>query len=420
MTDSILTLNSSSALLNALAGGQDGSSPMSKLTDVWTHRQKYNILSTSKKIIKTEPRNQPTGNDPWGKTVNFDVQKMGMWNWAVLEVTATLNGANGTNVDNSYFAARFFSEILITAHGSTLMKLTPAAIHALIEYCPLNKSLQYKKMLNGDRDLIAVNGQVTKFYVPIFGWMFDNYYNNLYTNAIEDLMVQCTINGKTDTGLLAAGAVADCTVFLYSCYRNLTTPALNAYKSFSFKENKKMQMLAYSFENESVKALETSANTTPLTFNITAEKVVSKTFFYISNRTNTGSYGPDGTLKIKSVTVSINGDDVFQNVPIELVNFDDSLFNERNTLQVSNIGVVTNERELAGENSNVYCINWALFPDYNSYTGGVAFKGNNCSIKILTTAAPGAANTYYLNVTHMYHRVVSLEANGRLSVFDAL
>lgn len=420
MTDSILTLNSSSALLNALSGGSDGSGSTTKLTDPFTFRTKYNVLSTSKKIVKTEPRNQPSGASPWGGTVNFDVTKMGLWCWAVLEVNLTCDASVNTDSDSTYYAARFFNEIIISAHGSTLMKLVPEAIHALIDHCSVNKSLQYKKMLNGNKT--SMDNVEVKFFVPIFGWMFENTYNWLYTNALEDLIVQCTINSKNNTGLATGGAVTATTIYLHSCYRNMTTPMLNSYKSFMFKENKKMQQLAYSFERETPKSITFGSTTSGITFNVTAEKVVSKTYFYISFISpNTG---PISANKITSVTVTINGDEVYNNCPIQLVDFDNALFNDHTGLSLTNAGVITNETEQATIKNAVYCINWALLNDNNSYTGGVSFRGNNSTIKLIPSAAPADTDTaniiHQFNMVHQYHRVVNIESNGRLSVFDAL
>ncbi|MBV6486007.1 MAG: hypothetical protein KFKLKKLM_02636 [Flavobacteriales bacterium] len=419
MTDSILTLNSSSALLNALAGGQDGSAPMSKLTDPFTFRTKYNVLSTSKKIVKIDPRNQPTAA-PFSKTVNFDILKNGLWEWAVIQVNLTLNADESVN-NGSSFAARIFSELIISAHGSVIARLCPEAIHALIEHSPVNKSLQYKKMLNGNAPTLTA-GAVT-FYIPIMTFNFENTYNYMYLNALEDLQVQCTFNSRSNMGLTADTTA--CTVYLHCCYRNMTTPMLNAYKSFMFKENKKLQQLAYSFEQETPQALTAAVGGVVTTRkNILAEKVVAKTYFYFA-RTD-GNFGPVANFKITSVTVNINGDEVFREVPIELLNYDNAILNDRIDLAVSQAGALTNDTEIGAATGTgaVYCINWALLNDNNSYTGGVAFKGNNSSITIVSAytafAGPLAATAFQLHMVHQYHRVVNVESNGRLSVFDAL
>lgn len=421
MSDTILTLNSSSALLNALSGGADGSAPMSKLTDPFTFRTKYNVLSTSKKIVKIDPRNQPPAA-PFSKTVNFEVLKNGLWEWAVIEVNLELGGGD-TTMNSTNFASRIFSEILITAHGSVIASLCPEAIHALIEHCPVNKSLQYKKMLNGS---IAsfINDATPKFYIPILTFNFENTYNMMYLNGLEDLQIQCTFNSRDNMGLTAD--TTTCTTYLHCCYRNMTTPMLNAYKSFMFKENKKLQMLAYSFEKETPQVLSATAAdntlkvvTTRKNFNV--EKVVAKTYFYFAR--TAANYGPAPNFRVSAVTVNINGDEIMRECPIELLNYDNVKSNDRIALNVTQAGVITNEREIDGAPGFVYCINWALLNDNNSYTGGIAFKGNNSSITLITNFLPSgteSAATYQLHMVHQYHRVVNVESNGRLSVFDAL
>ena len=219
--------------------------------------------------------------------------------------------------------------------------------------------------------------------------MFDNRYNFYHTNFLETLQVQATVNSSANLGF--AAAVDTCEVYYYAVYRNLTMPHTNAYKNKMFPSNMKKQMLGYSYFNEGPKIItETSTSTTEAFMSISISYTVSRTYFYIGRIAN-GTPLPFvptliGDAKIKDLTLEPYGSSVYNKTPIEILRIDNVNWNEYSPLIVGQAaGALSVANQIKGVDAiqgQVYCINWNIYPERNSFTGGVSFNGSGANARL--------------------------------------
>lgn len=420
----MLLANAKSNLITSLSQNDKGEKLVSKLTDLFTVRTKYNTDSTSldfkRKVAPISGfRNNDGGFNPTGSEVTWDIDDSGVISDLILE--GSINYTPYANSDvgrlkDTRKIARLFSNIRIVASGKTLCSYDWTFIYSLFLMSDTNKSLNYQACFSSQTGTGAVDAtaRTATFAIPLkFFFTYENWYNCLHTNLMENLQLKVTLSDGVGQFGAALNANAANELYLTTGYRNFTGQYLDYYDTALFKSGGKLQLLCYDTFLET-RTTGPAANQSAM-ITIRCPNVITTTHIMTVLTANNG--GPTNLITNTGYTLSVSSAEIFNRITPAELRIINSKYNTCYTVVKDDGSLIQTYGNNMLNNGDI--IIYGLMNDLNSYTNGFsAYNATNVNLRVY--CSDNAAD-YTIYVTHTYLNIISIDKkSGKISKIDVL